>query len=265
MKTNQSTFETGWSQNGGEEINRVAVGGLLARGKEVVGSNPPNPDIPAGYTGCYRRLLAWRNRVEAARHSNVLLARQPVEGFSMNMADAATDEFDHIMALSGLSTEQEVLYEIDAALQRIKNGTYGICEVTGKRIPKARLAAVPWTRFTRPIEEQLERRRQTGLPHLGDLRSVKGSVSGNLEASRNREGGPTLPAGHEDFIASPFLTPTCLPKRKKTGGSIAPGRNKPVRQQKKSSRGGNQPSRATGKERKGQGYVSMRSMRKSIR
>jgi RNA polymerase-binding transcription factor DksA len=53
------------------------------------------------------------------------------------------------------SFEQEALYEIDAALKRIEDGTYGICELTGKPIPWERLEAIPWTRFSLEAQNQL--------------------------------------------------------------------------------------------------------------
>ena len=47
-----------------------------------------------------------------------------------------------------LSNEQDALNEIEEAIYRIKNGTYGICEETGKPINKQRLTVVPFTRFS---------------------------------------------------------------------------------------------------------------------
>ena len=54
--------------------------------------------------------------------------------YSLHMADAATDSFDRDLVLGLVSFEQEGLYEIDAALKRIEDGTYGVCELTGKAI-----------------------------------------------------------------------------------------------------------------------------------
>ena len=42
---------------------------------------------------------------------------------------------------------QQTLVEIDAALARIEDGTYGICEVCGKPIGADRLRAIPWARL----------------------------------------------------------------------------------------------------------------------
>ena len=85
------------------------------------------------------------------------LEEQP--GFSTHMADAGTDAFDRDFALGMLSTKQDALYEIDLALDRIRNGTYGICELTGKRIEKERLDAIPWTRYCISCQESAEKRR----------------------------------------------------------------------------------------------------------
>jgi len=68
--------------------------------------------------------------------------------------DAGTDAFDRDFALSLVSSEQEALNEIEEALLRIKQGTYGICEVTGEPIAKERLSAVPFARYS--VQGQVE-------------------------------------------------------------------------------------------------------------
>src|SRR6516165_6080296 len=84
--------------------------------------------------------------------------------YSMHMADAGTDSFDRDLILGLASFEQEALYEVDAALQRIDDGTYGICELTGQPIPWKRLEAIPWTRFSIEGEKQIEHAMR---PRLG--------------------------------------------------------------------------------------------------
>ena len=59
--------------------------------------------------------------------------------------------------MSLLSQEQDALYEIDQALKRIELGTYGKCEMSGKQIPRARLEAIPFARFTVECQSQLEK------------------------------------------------------------------------------------------------------------
>jgi len=75
----------------------------------------------------------------------------------IHMADIGTDNYEQEFALGLMDSERKILAEIDDALQRIEEGVYGICEGTGKRIPKARLKAQPWARYcveyARMIEE----------------------------------------------------------------------------------------------------------------
>lgn len=77
-----------------------------------------------------------------------------LSNYNTHQADAGTDTFDRDFALSLVSSEQDALNEIEEAILRIKDGTYGVCEVTGKAIPAARLTAVPFARFS--VEGQAE-------------------------------------------------------------------------------------------------------------
>ena len=80
--------------------------------------------------------------------------------FGMHQADAGSDAYDRDFALSLLSQEQDALYEIDEALKRIEQGTYGICELCNKPILHARLEAIPLARFTVDCQSQLEKQRK---------------------------------------------------------------------------------------------------------
>jgi DnaK suppressor protein len=77
----------------------------------------------------------------------------------IHMADLGTDNFQQEFSLGLMDSERKLLVEIEDALHRIERGTYGICEGTGKPIPKARLEAQPWARYsieyTRMLEEGL--------------------------------------------------------------------------------------------------------------
>lgn len=72
-------------------------------------------------------------------------------------ADAGSAVYDRDFALSLLSHEQDALHEIDQALRRIDLGTYGVCEMSGEPIPRARLEAMPAARFTVECQSQLEK------------------------------------------------------------------------------------------------------------
>ena len=87
-----------------------------------------------------------------------------LSGYSLHMADQGTDNYDREFALNLVSTEQDLLYEIDEALGRIENKKYGICEMTGDPIERARLKAVPYARFCLDAQSEMERGRTRYRP-----------------------------------------------------------------------------------------------------
>lgn len=109
-------------------------------------------------------------------------ATEEQPAFSLHMADAGTDSFDRDFALSRISSEQDAVYEIDEALMRIRRGTYGVCELSGKPIERARLEAIPWTRFSADAEKQLEREGAIRRAKLAPREAVARGVSAENEA-----------------------------------------------------------------------------------
>ena len=108
--------------------------------------------------------MALREQFLLHRSSLTRDAERPVDLATHDFADEANDAVNHDVAASVLLATDDILLEIDAALQRIENGSYGVCEMTGQPIPPARLAAIPWTRYTIAAEAELERRgRASGL------------------------------------------------------------------------------------------------------
>ncbi|MFM8639092.1 MAG: TraR/DksA family transcriptional regulator [Planctomycetota bacterium] len=89
---------------------------------------------------------------EALRSSGGNLSNMP-----LHMADIGTDTFDQDLAIGMAETERELLREIDEALDRVVAKTYGVCQLTGKPIPKARLDAKPWAKYTIEAARQLEK------------------------------------------------------------------------------------------------------------
>ena len=83
-----------------------------------------------------------------------------VSAHGLHQADAGSDAYDRDFALSLLSQEQDALFEIDEALKRIAKGTYGVCEMSGKNIPKARLEARPFARFTVECQNEIEKKNR---------------------------------------------------------------------------------------------------------
>jgi RNA polymerase-binding protein DksA len=75
-------------------------------------------------------------------------------------AESGTDNFNLETALNIASAESDRLAEIEEALGRIKDGTYGICEGSGKPIPHKRLEVFPSARYTVEYQEELERQQK---------------------------------------------------------------------------------------------------------
>src|SRR4030095_13689453 len=101
-----------------------------------------------------------------------------------------TDNFDRDFALGFLWSVQDAIYEIEEALKRIERETYGVCELTGKNIPKARLNAIPWTRFTVEAQAQLEKDGVLRQRRLGALGSVDSTTSVDIEEDDEPEEKP---------------------------------------------------------------------------
>jgi len=138
---------------------------------DILGRNPKTTkspidvqkkEVPKKFIRYFNLLIDLRNHVvsELDLHTKDTLKRSSKEdsgnlsGYSQHIADAGTDSFDRDFALSLVSTEQEALSEIEAAIERIHKGTYGVCEITGKPISRERLLAVPFARYS--VEGQAE-------------------------------------------------------------------------------------------------------------
>lgn len=122
------------------------------------------------------------------------LAKESAEqmaGYSLHMADSGTDNFDRDFALSLLSADQDAIYEIEEAIKRIERNEYGVCELTGKHIPKARLSAIPWTRYTVEAQAQLEREGVSRMRRLGSLGSVDSTGASSVTSGDDDEDSPS--------------------------------------------------------------------------
>lgn len=131
----------------------------------------------------YARLLELREQLLRQMDGLAKESAEEIAGYSLHMADSGTDNFDRDFALSLLSSDQDAIYEIEEALKRIEKNTYGVCELTGKAIPKARLEAIPWTRFTVQAQAQLEREGALRSRRLGALGSVDSAGAPEVEES----------------------------------------------------------------------------------
>lgn len=98
------------------------------------------------------RLLALRSRLrgdvnqlaESALKKNRSQANGDLSSMPIHMADIGSDNFEQEFTLSLIETDGNTLAKIEAALDRIEEGSYGACEECGAKIPKQRLMAVPY-------------------------------------------------------------------------------------------------------------------------
>jgi len=106
---------------------------------------------------------------EALRKSR-LDAAGDLSSVPIHMADLGTDNFEQEFALGLMDSERKILSKIRAALQRIEEGTFGICQGTGVPIAKARLDARPWARYCIDYARMVEK----GLVIEGEKRYSEG-------------------------------------------------------------------------------------------
>lgn len=89
--------------------------------------------------------------------SNEVKSDVQMSGYSQHQADAGTDDFDRSVSLTLTDQEIKVLRQIDRALEKIDEGTYGICDLSGDEIPFKRLDAIPYATMTVAAQEKFEK------------------------------------------------------------------------------------------------------------
>lgn len=79
-------------------------------------------------------------------------------GYSQHQADQGTDDFDRTITLGLTNNDYSILRQIERALEKIKEGTYGICDETQEEIPLPRLEAVPYANMTVKAQQKMEKK-----------------------------------------------------------------------------------------------------------
>ncbi len=82
-----------------------------------------------------------------------------LSAYSLHMADMATDNYDREFALNLADNEQKVIHRIDTAIEKVDSNTFGLCELCGKKIAKARLKVVPYAELCVPCQEKQEKKK----------------------------------------------------------------------------------------------------------
>jgi RNA polymerase-binding transcription factor DksA len=171
----------------GSATAAAILGGVA---KTPTGSANGVSEVKPEWAKYQKHLLESRERLLNQMSGLAKESAEEMAGYSLHMADSGTDNFDRDSALSLLSSDQDAIYEIEEALKRIEKNTYGICELTGKPIPKARLEAIPWTRFTVEAQAQLEREGALRQRRLGALGTVDSTGATEVEEEEEAEEKP---------------------------------------------------------------------------
>ncbi len=104
-------------------------------------------------------LLSLRRQISQVLSGSkeAVKATKDSASYSQHQADGGTDTFEQTICLELSGKEMKVLRLIDRALEKIEEGTYGICDITEEVIPLARLEAIPYAIMTVQAQEKVEK------------------------------------------------------------------------------------------------------------
>ena len=95
--------------------------------------------------------------VNAMENESLKKSRSDLSTMPIHMADVGSDNYELENTLGLMDSERKILEEIDDALRRIEDGTYGICEGNEEIIKKERLHAIPWARYCITCASEIEK------------------------------------------------------------------------------------------------------------
>lgn len=147
-----------------------------------------NGHLTAEELAHFKSLLVSKQReilgnVRSMEAETLQKERSELSNMPLHMADAGSDNYEIDNTLGLMSGERNILKEIKEALDRMEKGAYGICEGNGKAIPKARLEAIPWTKYSVEYASQMEK----GRFNLNGSSSYKNFDYGDEEDSSDGE------------------------------------------------------------------------------
>ncbi len=169
-----------------KKIQTASIDDILGLNVSAISSRPIRDEkkVPKSLVSYYNDLMELRTSLRGAlgERSHETLgasARESSGELSLNSSDAGTETFNRDVALSMVASEQEALEEIEDAIDRIFDGTFGVCQETGKPIKKTRLKVVPFTRFSLEGQNLFEqRKRREGNPVTGAFATISDSTMG---------------------------------------------------------------------------------------
>ncbi|MFP6901751.1 MAG: hypothetical protein VCA36_12465 [Opitutales bacterium] len=170
-KTQKKKFRKRATKKAKEKKQKFAAASV----SDILGFNPnqrKTPEqrreakVPKKFLPYYRVLIELREELKEGLDSHAqgtlhTSSQEESGDLSSNSSDSGSQSFDRDIALSMVASEQGALQEVEAAIDRIFDGTFGICQETGKQIKRDRLKVVPFTRFSlegQALHEQGARR-----------------------------------------------------------------------------------------------------------
>ena len=83
-----------------------------------------------------------------------------LSAYSLHMADMATDNYDREFSLGLATNDQKLIHRIEAALEKVQEKTFGLCDLCAKKISKVRLKVVPYAELCVPCQEKQEKKKK---------------------------------------------------------------------------------------------------------
>jgi DnaK suppressor protein len=138
----------------GDSMPREGKGSSV-RTKATSGSRLKKSDVEE----FKERLLHLRRQITASLKGTSEQVKEPEQsrGYSQHQADEGTDDFDRQLSLVVTDAEYDMLRQIDRALEKIDENTYGVCDLSGEPIPIKRLEAIPYATMTVEAQEKFEK------------------------------------------------------------------------------------------------------------
>jgi DnaK suppressor protein len=150
-----------------KKLQTASIDDILGFGVSLGPTRPirDESNVPKELESYYYDLMTLRHSLKGAlgqRSSETLgsSARESSGESSINSSDSGSESFNRDVALSMVATEQEALEEIEDAIDRIFDGSFGICQETQNPIKKSRLKVVPFTRFSLEGQTLFEKRNR---------------------------------------------------------------------------------------------------------
>ena len=156
----------------GRKVRMIVSNGLVKKKRRLktASTTPVKKTISLKTKLTAKQLRDFRDRLMKYRaqllvdlgaiEKEALDAQADISHMPIHMADVGSDAYDQDLKLGMAASERKRIRDIEAALVRIKKKTYGVCHLTGSKIPDARLKAKPWAMYTKESAEKIERRNR---------------------------------------------------------------------------------------------------------